>query len=101
MAASMKMTAFWDTVLCNWHFRGSYCLYHQGDCPEASRLQVWFGRFRHFLFAVIPLTVSYKTSRCISFNSNFQLVTLSVLAVTYATLMARNRRGLAAIPLKV
>jgi len=76
-------------------------LSHQGDCPEASHLQVWFGRCRHFLFAVIPLTVSYKTSRCLSFNSNFQLVTLSVLAVTYVTLMARNRRGLAAISLKV
>jgi hypothetical protein len=36
MAASMKMMGFWDIVLCSQvvvdrHFRGAYCLYHQGD----------------------------------------------------------------------
>jgi hypothetical protein len=42
MAASIKMTAFWDMASCNlietdWHFRGAYCLYHQGDdFPETS-----------------------------------------------------------------
>jgi hypothetical protein len=33
---SLRMTAFWDIALCSlievdWHFRGVYCLHHQGD----------------------------------------------------------------------
>jgi hypothetical protein len=36
MAASMKMTAFWDIALCSLVevdqlFRGAYCLHHQAD----------------------------------------------------------------------
>jgi hypothetical protein len=36
VAASMKMTAFWDTALCSLveihrGFKGACCLYHQGD----------------------------------------------------------------------
>jgi hypothetical protein len=35
MAMNMKMITFWDTVLCSLvevdsHFRGAYCLHHQG-----------------------------------------------------------------------
>jgi hypothetical protein len=34
----MKMTAFWDTVLCSLKvdrsFRDAYCLHHQGEIPE-------------------------------------------------------------------
>jgi hypothetical protein len=33
----MKMTAFWDiaphSVEVDRHFRGEYCLHHQGDAP--------------------------------------------------------------------
>jgi hypothetical protein len=36
MAASMKMTAFWNIAPCGLievdrHFRGAYCFQHQGD----------------------------------------------------------------------
>jgi hypothetical protein len=36
MAANMKMTVIWDVALCSLietdrHFRGFYCLHHQGD----------------------------------------------------------------------
>jgi hypothetical protein len=39
MAASMKMTALWDTAPCSLlgvyqHFRSVYCLHHQGDEPS-------------------------------------------------------------------
>jgi hypothetical protein len=36
IAVNVKTTAFWDTASCNLeevhrHFRGAYCLHHQGD----------------------------------------------------------------------
>jgi len=36
MVANIKMTAFWYMALhslteVHWHFRGAYCLHHQGD----------------------------------------------------------------------
>jgi hypothetical protein len=53
MAVSMKMAVFWVVALCRLlrvcqHFRGLYCLHHQGDdCqttqrynPEDRHLQV-------------------------------------------------------------
>jgi hypothetical protein len=41
VAASMKVDVFWDVAPCSlvdidWHFRGAYCLHHQGD-EEAMR----------------------------------------------------------------
>jgi hypothetical protein len=41
MAASMKMTAFWDVAPCSIleldrRFRCAYCLYHQGDRREST-----------------------------------------------------------------
>jgi hypothetical protein len=37
MASSIKMAIFWGVAPCNLldtdrHFRGAYCLHHQGDC---------------------------------------------------------------------
>jgi hypothetical protein len=43
-AARMKMRAFWDIALyslvgVDWHFRGVYCLHHQGD--DGASMNLW------------------------------------------------------------
>jgi hypothetical protein len=40
---TMKMRAFWDIVLCSLfgvdrHFRGAYCLHHQGDLTKMDNV---------------------------------------------------------------
>jgi hypothetical protein len=42
MVVGMKMTVFWDVALCGYvaidqRFRGTYCLYQQGDDNEGSK----------------------------------------------------------------
>jgi hypothetical protein len=80
-ASNMNMTAIWDIAPCSLvevvqHFRGAYCLHHQGDDDELLQDYMWCyipeGRHLHLKICLEDIRTGAKLAKgCSSTVSDF------------------------------